>query len=571
MIRYYNGLFGLWMMFRLHGSAAFRALIPSSISVAILLGIFYGGDVLLMPRNDDWLSHPYAIGAMMVAFTFLLTFKNTFSYNRYWEACTVVHQMHSKWLDVGVALSAFHLQSNKFDRVRPAALGEHPHITTALRERERVDETTLESLQKLLDEDDPVDSLRTRFQKRYSKADIQGHPSLSSKLQPVSASADPAVHARLDGGMDKDHPSLFLQELLHLLSLTSAVALSTLRNDVEGVESPLVQYKPGEPWPPVDPDAQDAQIRNDFYNAEHQCCSGVRQTLRFLFGSSRDEKHRTLYNAARPFRVLGGVSDAEVQLLQSARGPYAKVALCSMWLQEFITREHLAGSTGKVAPPIVSRMFQFTSDGMIGYNHARKIAFIPFPFPHAQITAFFILVSMVYIPFLMLSYVNNIAFAAILNFFTVLCFAGLYEVSRELENPFVNVPNDLPLNNFQAQFNEALLVLYAGYHPDAWWQTEQEFHHSKHSTTSKTAKEIPSPETAPTDAAATAVALSTVTEESIHENPTSPTKDAFQDEENAKRSSLVWAGDEEEARNKWVEEKNAKQEEALEEGRTESS
>jgi len=65
--------------------------------------------------------------------------------------------------------------------------------------------------------------------------------------------------------------------------------------------------------------------------------------------------------------------------------------------------------------------------------------------------------------------------------------------------------------------------------------------------------------------------LSAVTEESIHENPTSPTKDAFQDEENAKRSSLVWAGDEEEARNKWVEEKNVKQEEALEEGRTESS
>jgi hypothetical protein len=72
-----------------------------------------------------------------------------------------------------------------------------------------------------------------------------------------------------------------------------------------------------------------------------------------------------------------------------------------MWLQEFITREHLAGSTGKVAPPIVSQMYQFTSDGMIGYNHARKIAYIPFPFPHAQITAFFILVSMVYIPFLM--------------------------------------------------------------------------------------------------------------------------------------------------------------------------
>ena len=88
---------------------------------------------------------------------------------------------------------------------------------------------------------------------------------------------------------------------------------------------------------------------------------------------------RTLYNAARPFRVIGGVSDAEIEFLQAARGPLAKVALCSMWLQEFITREYMAGSTGKVAPPILSRLYQFTSDGMIGYNQARKVTYIPFP------------------------------------------------------------------------------------------------------------------------------------------------------------------------------------------------
>lgn len=43
-------------------------------------------------------------------------------------------------------------------------------------------------------------------------------------------------------------------------------------------------------------------------------------------------------------------------------------------------------------------------------------------------------------------------------------------MARELESPFFNVPNDLPLNNFQAQFNEALLTMFAGYHPDAYWE-----------------------------------------------------------------------------------------------------
>ena len=49
-------------------------------------------------------------------------------------------------------------------------------------------------------------------------------------------------------------------------------------------------------------------------------------------------------------------------------------------------------------------------------------------------------------------------------------FTGLHEVARELENPFTNVPNDVPLNNFQAQFNESLMQVFAGYHPDAYWE-----------------------------------------------------------------------------------------------------
>jgi hypothetical protein len=43
-------------------------------------------------------------------------------------------------------------------------------------------------------------------------------------------------------------------------------------------------------------------------------------------------------------------------------------------------------------------------------------------------------------------------------------------VARELEDPFHNIPNDLPLTTFQAQFNEALCVMFAGFHPDAWWE-----------------------------------------------------------------------------------------------------
>jgi hypothetical protein len=102
------------------------------------------------------------------------------------------------------------------------------------------------------------------------------------------------------------------------------------------------------------------------------------------------------------------------------------------------------------------------------------ITFVPFPFPHAQVTAFFSLIILVLFPCLFVSFVGNPQFAYAMNFTTVLCFVGIHEVARELENPYFTVPNDLPLNNFQAQFNEALVIMYAGFHPDAYREQKDE-------------------------------------------------------------------------------------------------
>mmetsp|Transcript_8057 Transcript_8057/g.20131 ORF Transcript_8057/g.20131 Transcript_8057/m.20131 type:complete len:145 (-) Transcript_8057:5386-5820(-) len=73
-------------------------------------------------------------------------------------------------------------------------------------------------------------------------------------------------------------------------------------------------------------------------------------------------------------------------------------------------------------------------------------------------------------PLLMITYINNEYLGFFINMVTVMCFTGLHEVARELENPFQNVPNDIPLNNFQAQFNEGLMQMFTGYHPDAFWE-----------------------------------------------------------------------------------------------------
>lgn len=97
-------------------------------------------------------------------------------------------------------------------------------------------------------------------------------------------------------------PSLFLQELAHLCSLMNAVALSTLRNDREGATSPLGVYRPGAPWPEVDPDRVASPLLDlPWYSA-------LWKDFIFFLGYGATQEERTRFNAARPLEVIGGVS-----------------------------------------------------------------------------------------------------------------------------------------------------------------------------------------------------------------------------------------------------------------------
>lgn len=286
--------------------------------------------------------------------------------------------------------------------------------------------------------------------------DIQKFPN-ASQVDPENVQG----FASTKGGRT---PSLFLQELAHLSSLLCAVAMTTLRNDLDDVESPLGTYIPGQPWPECDPIKLPKEVKRAAYGKRRNM-----RNLHYLLGMDQTKSSRTAYNAARPLLVLGGVSDNEIAFLQRARGPYAKTQLCWAWISEFVIREQLAGSMGNVGPPIISRIIQFLSDGMKYYNDARKIMWVPFPFPHAQLCAFFIFVVAVCIPFLMNQYANQVWLGSTLTFLVVTCLAGLHEVARELENPFRNAPNDIPLCTMMAFYNEALITMFAGFHPDFYW------------------------------------------------------------------------------------------------------
>jgi hypothetical protein len=229
-----------------------------------------------------------------------------------------------------------------------------------------------------------VDTLRFKAPRSFHKQfEISANPVLDNNRQARYSmrklqSEKSSTAIRSTEPIHIPYPSLFLQETAHLVSLLAGVALSTLRNDIEGAPSNLAEYFPGQPMPPVDPDELSNDVRETWnYSGGNKIFS----SLYFLLGLSRNDRYRAIYNYNRPFQILGGVSDAEVDRLQRAHGPSAKVALCSMYLKEFIARECLSGSAGMYTNYIMEDIPVQFKGGMS--SSARSSSNPHFPFRYA--------------------------------------------------------------------------------------------------------------------------------------------------------------------------------------------
>lgn len=135
-----------------------------------------------------------------------------------------------------------------------------------------------------------------------------------------------------------------------------------------------------------------------------------------------------------------------------------RVDLVYMWLNNQIIRSVKNGLLN-VPPPILSRVFQQTEKAFVEYNQVLEVMTIPFPFPYAQ-TAYALLILMgVSTPFAMCSWTAHPAAAFTLTFIGVMCLTSLELIARQLENPFGDDPNDLPIDDFQEAINETLMLM----------------------------------------------------------------------------------------------------------------
>lgn len=400
MIEYYKGAFNFNLLFRVHGSAVYRAMLTGLIAVGFHIWLTLSYDVA------EPLGHPTAIGTLVGSITLLIVFKANQAYIRHWEAYTAVFSMMSRFQDALHQMVSYHMQCDHYIGMRPPSYFDHFELNNCFltRDRERYHELSehkdvkvARSIRKSINYVN--DEKKQRQSQRWDSFEQEAMVVESERVDDFDEPEQLHTTTRLDGGWGKlfpnkrtkrptatyyhplmtDHldkkgfasiqggrtPALYLQEVVHLVSLLNAVALSTLRNDVGGAESPLAVYEPGSVWPEVDP-------------AKFKKVSLTAQFQRFV-GADGTAAARTKYNASRPLTVVGGVSNAEIRQLQMARGPYAKTQLAWNWVSEFMVREHLAGSTGMVGDALISRTMQFLGNGMFHYNQARKVMIIPFP------------------------------------------------------------------------------------------------------------------------------------------------------------------------------------------------
>jgi len=132
--------------------------------------------------------------------------------------------------------------------------------------------------------------------------------------------------------------------------------------------------------------------------------------------------------------------------------------VCLQWIQRLIGDAN-EKQIIKVAPPILSRVFNQLGNGIVMLNNARKIKDFPIPFPLAQMITFMLLMHWVITAWVCACSVERVYWAGILSFIVTFSFWGITYIAVELEQPFGDDNNDLPLHKMQIDMNSSLQAL----------------------------------------------------------------------------------------------------------------
>jgi len=188
-------------------------------------------------------------------------------------------------------------------------------------------------------------------------------------------------------------------------------------------------------------------------------CSGLAVRLggSSSMGNSRgtsvsgERMERDVNNPGNAVCIIGDLTVQELTQLECA---HDRPLIVMKWIFVEVSRQTLSGNL-LVAPPIISRVYQEISNGMLAFFMANmKISMVPFPFPFAQVLTVALFVFYFVSPFIVLEELTGetkltmqqMLIPLLLNFATCVGYASINEIAVELEEPFGFDANDYPVH-----------------------------------------------------------------------------------------------------------------------------
>jgi len=173
----------------------------------------------------------------------------------------------------------------------------------------------------------------------------------------------------------------------------------------------------------------------------------VMRLMSLCHGSALDELKNT---ETEDYEVLDirGLDDKTIHILSACKERnFNRVEVVLHMIKVLVVNAQAEGVIN-IPPPILTRVFQTLSRGFVNLLNAKKIKDTRFPFPHAQIIAIMLIVMIFFTPLAMSTMLGHRGWSALASFFPVFALFSLNYTAEELEMPFGEDANDLPLGLF---------------------------------------------------------------------------------------------------------------------------
>jgi len=426
MIHYPKRYWGLPLALRWFGSPFPRTIPFVALSVGLTTALQLAGE--WKRTIVDAFGHPYPFQVYAFVIGFLVVLRTNHALARFMEARGGVEQMQSKWADAALMLQAFDGVAGgdkKKTDGSDAFIARIVHLLSLLHAL---------ALQQLRGDED-VRNLVAARQRRGNGVDLA--PAAGGDASGVAADVVVVAERADETRAASSSAAAASDRVVRVVLAGEAFAKRTPSR---------ATYNLGGAF------HQTAAVADAHQN---------RANLLSAFSLTEADDAWRACCAATPLAVVGGVDGTELAALR--RLDCDRAYLVMSWIQAHIVARAEDAEGLRVPPPVLSRVYQTLSEGMLGFNQADKLAKTPFPMPYAQMLTVLLLVFNVTLPVMIAGNVNALWLGVVVSAVSVAAYQGLNETARELEDPFKPThANDLGLPQLQAMFNSKVRAATPG-------------------------------------------------------------------------------------------------------------